>query len=275
MLAKEGVIALQNTTSCGVSTRVSVPCMFSHISRNEFAQKQAEYEFLPKVLAKKGVSVLYKDNNFGGCFGTCKGTFHTSTVHDKHQKFCSTGECVDGILLEGLDDYIKQNQNNNIFIVLHQNGSHGPRYNKRYPLDFEVFKPTCNNNDVSKCSQEELVNAYDNTILYADFIIYSAIQIDKKSNIPSAVIYVSDHGESLGENGIYLHGFPYFIAPKEQKEIPFIIWMSDDFKKGKNFEQKQSYSHDNIFHSILGAFGVKTKLYDKNLDIFPKNTSQE
>lgn len=272
LLKKENIIALQNVLSCGTSTKVSLPCMFSHLTREEFIHNNKNYEFLPSLLTKKGVNVLYKDNNFGGCKDTCNNTESISTIEMKSEKFCSTGECVDGILLEGVEEYI-QNHNGNTFIVLHQNGSHGPRYNKRYPKEFEKFTPVCENSDVSQCSQQELINAYDNTILYNDHFIHTTIEIAKKSKKPTVVIYASDHGESLGENNIYLHGFIYNIAPKEQKEIPLLVWVSESFQvqhkmQPKCIGLKPSYSHDNIFHSILGLFKAETKLYNKDLDIF-------
>lgn len=271
LLKNDGVTILNNVSSCGTATKISVPCIFSHLQRSDFVDLKNKYEFLPSALAKNGISVLYKDNNFGGCYGTCDNVEKYSTVNEKSEKFCKNGECVDGILLEKLPEYIKKNENKNTLIVLHQNGSHGPRYNKRYPKEFEIFKNVCNNNDVSKCSKEELINAYDNTILYTDFIIHNVIEIAKKSKNPSVVIYVSDHGESLGENGIYLHGFPYMLAPDIQKSVPLIIWMSDSFKQSHQIDtKKEKYSHDNIFHSILGAFEIETKAYNKELDIFKK-----
>jgi lipid A ethanolaminephosphotransferase len=271
LLKNDNVLTLKNTSSCGTATKISLPCMFSHLRRSEFIRNNKNYEFLPTLLARSGVDVLYKDNNFGGCKDTCNNTESISTINLKSQEFCSSGECVDGILLDKLEKYII-NHNNNTMIVLHQNGSHGPRYNKRYPKEFEKFTPVCTNSDVSKCTQEELINAYDNTILYTDNFLHNIIKIAQENKRPTVIIYISDHGESLGENNIYLHGFPYLLAPKEQKEIPFIVWMSESFKKKHNINNncfnKKNYSHDNLFHSVLGTFNAKTELYNKELDIF-------
>lgn len=266
LLKKEKISVLKNSISCGTSTGVSLPCIFSHLEREEFVKNDKNYEFLPSILSRKGIKVLYKENNFGGCKDTCFNTDTFYTNYQKNSKYCKNEECVDGIMLDGVEKYIQDNKNKMVLVILHQNGSHGPRYNRRYLKEFEKFKPICDDNDLSKCSKEELVNTFDNTILYTDYFISNVIKIAKKSNRKSAVIYASDHGESLGENGIYLHGFPYNIAPKEQKEIPFIVWISDKNKKCiKKFEK---YSHDNIFHSILGLFDAKTELYNEKLDIF-------
>lgn len=271
LLEKDNILVVPNTSSCGTSTAASLPCIFSFLGRDNFTRSAKLYEPFTSFIAKFGVNVLWLGNNSGGCKGMCSNVATESFLLSKDQKFCSADGCVDGVMLPALEKYIKQNGNG--LIVLHQNGSHGPRYNHRYPKEFEVFKPVCDRSDVSKCSSEELVNAYDNTILYTDYFLHEVIrEISKNSKIPAVLIYASDHGESLGENGIYLHGFPYAFAPKEQKTIPFIIWTSDAFKKqnkiGVCLDNNKSYSHDNIFHSIVGIFGIHTKVYNKKLDIF-------
>jgi lipid A ethanolaminephosphotransferase len=158
-----------------------------------------------------------------------------------------------------------------ILVVLHTKGSHGPSYNTQYPPKFEKYTPVCKSVELSKCSNEELINAYDNTIFYTDYFINKTINILKNlKNIPSMLIYASDHGESLGEYGLYLHGTPYSIAPDYQTKIPFMIWLSAEFKNQKNISsmvQKKSHSHENIFHTIIGAYEMQTKIYKPNLDI--------
>lgn len=277
-LEQDDVITLPNAMSCGTSTAVSLPCIFSALPRKDFVKDQGNYEFLPHVLARLGVDVLWRENNFGGCKGVCDGVETDLTLDARLPEFCSSGECWDGILADNLGAYIKQHQGNNSFIVLHQNGSHGPLYSHRYPKQFEIFAPVCATNEMHKCATVELINAYDNTILYTDHLLHSVINALKaNSTVPAVMLYVSDHGESLGENGLFLHGFPYALAPAEQKHIPFIIWMSDSFKAQHNIDsaclaewQNSAYSHDNIFNSVLGLFGISSKYYDKNLDIFAK-----
>ncbi len=176
-------------------------------------------------------------------------------------------------MLTNIQAYIDAHQVGDIFIVLHQMGNHGPAYYKRYPPAFEKYTPTCKSNQLENCSQEEIDNAYDNAILYTDYFLSKVIQILKNNNekFESALFYVSDHGESLGEHGVYLHGMPNFIAPDEQQRVPALMWFGSNFKEKKieSLPAKKDiqYSHDNIFHTILGLMEVETSIYDKNLDI--------
>lgn len=278
LLKKQDVVVLENSTSCGTSTAASLPCIFSFLGREGYTRSSKKYEPLASFVAKFKIDVLWRGNNSGGCKGMCDNVPTQYFMNSTDPKYCIEDGCIDEIMLPGLGDYIKK-QTNNSMVVLHQNGSHGPRYNQRYPKEFEIFKPVCKRSDVSKCSQEELVNAYDNTIVYTDHFLNEVIkEIKANAKIPAVMIYVSDHGESLGENGIYLHGFPYNFAPKEQKEIPFIIWASDSFKKQHKFDKScynkngKSYSHDNVFHSVIGIFGINSKVYNQSLDLFnPEN----
>ena len=164
-----------------------------------------------------------------------------------------------------------------VVVVLHQMGSHGPAYYKRVPPEFKKFQPECLTNNLSDCSREQITNSYDNTLLYTDQLLFSSINwLKTKANTAqSAMIYVSDHGESLGEKGIYLHGLPYAIAPNEQKQIPWLNWFSPEFVAGKNLDVAclkrnagQRVSHDNLFHSVLGLLDVKTSLHTANLDVY-------
>ena len=180
---------------------------------------------------------------------------------------CSGVECnYDEVLLVDLKEKILNNSKNKIFLVLHTSTSHGPKYNKKYPARFEHFNPVCNSVELSKCSSEELINAYDNTILYTDYILARLIDILKQlEEYNSAMLYVSDHGQSLGENNIYLHGLPTSIAPKEQLEIPFIVWLSDNSKK---LTVNEPLSQNHVFHSVLKFLSVESPIYNKNMSIF-------
>lgn len=177
-------------------------------------------------------------------------------------------------MLVGLQDYINKQANGDIFIVLHQMGNHGPAYYKRYTPDFEKFKPVCKTNELEKCSNEEISNAYDNAILYTDFFLSKVVELLKANSneFGTAMVYVSDHGESLGENGVYLHGLPYFVAPAEQKNVAGIFWFGGDLAKKINYvelkkKSSEAYSHDNIFHTFLGLMNIKTELYHEDMDI--------
>jgi lipid A ethanolaminephosphotransferase len=259
ILSTLDIIKIPNTTSCGTNTNVSVPCMFSPDPRTKFVDGTKEY--LTQTLARASVQTYWIENNFGGCYGVCKDL---KTV----KRFSGA---PDGNSLPELKEMLNQAQQGS-FIVFHQNGSHGPLYKDRITKDFEKFQPACTITEVSKCTKEELVNSYDNTILYTDWFLSQIIKEIDKTNKNIIFLYVSDHGESLGEYGLFLHGFPYNLAPKEQKEVPFVIYMSKKYQSQnqghKNCLKKvKSASHDNIYHTIAGLFKLNTKFYNKDLDL--------
>lgn len=178
-------------------------------------------------------------------------------------------------MLDDLNNVINSTNKDNL-IVLHTMGSHGPKYFERFPDSAAVYKPYCKKASPEECNREEINNAYDNTIIYTDYFISQIIELLKRheNDYDSFMIYVSDHGESLGENGVYLHGLPNFIAPEAQTHIPFILWFSDNFIMNNNLDMNvlkhhasSNYTHDNLSYTLLGLFGVKTKLYEKSLDI--------
>jgi lipid A ethanolaminephosphotransferase len=227
------------------------------------------------VLKHADIDVLWRDNN-SGCKGTCDRVLYENMSNLKDKIFCNAKECFDEILLKNLQNYIDSREKDSL-IVLHQKGSHGPSYYLRVPETFKTFKPICENSQVNECSKESLVNAYDNTILYTDYFLKLVIELLKQNSdkFNTAMIYVSDHGESLGENNMYLHGLPYMIAPDEQIHVPYIVWLSEQLKStleisGECLVQNSSnrYSHDNLFHSVLGLMNVSTNVYDTGLDLF-------
>lgn len=175
-------------------------------------------------------------------------------------------------MLVGLQEYIDEQKTGDIMIVLHQMGIHGPAYYKRYPASFEKFTPVCRTNELEECSKEEISNAYDNALLYTDYFLSQVIALLKNysDRFEAAMLFVSDHGESLGEFNVYLHGLPFKIAPEGQKHIAAVFWFSDNFKLDKEaLRQKSSefFSHDNLFHTILGLMEVQTDIYDRSLDM--------
>lgn len=180
---------------------------------------------------------------------------------------CQNGECRDEGMLVGLDKFIEKHKKEDILIVLHQMGNHGPAYYKRYPKEFEKFKPVCKTNQLEQCTKEEVGNAYDNAILYTDYFLSKTINFLKQysNDYHTGLIYMSDHGESLGENGLYLHGMPYLIAPDEQRHIGALMWFGDDdinTQRVKAYSNKR-FSQDNLFHTLLGFFEVETNVYKK------------
>lgn len=278
LLAKQqAIINFHNATSCGTATAVSVPCMFSVMNRVNYKASIAErQDNVLDILSKTGVNLLWKEND-EGCKGVCNRipNIELKQIFPKEQ--CYAGLCFDISLLTGLDDYIKARTDDTL-IVLHTNGSHGPAYFRRYQKLQEKFIPACSTSAVETCSKEELINAYDNTIVNVDYVLNEVIELLKKhaDQYSTAMFYMSDHGESLGEKGVFLHGAPYIIAPKEQTQIPMIFWLSDSFLKDQKinkdcmFEQANNLkvSHDNLFHSLLGAMNVVTNVYEPSLDLF-------
>ena len=275
-LEKERILNFANTWSCGTSTAISVPCMFSAKPREKFNSDDARMsQNLLDILSLSGYNVLWREND-DGCKGVCARVKTDYFDAKKFTRFCDGKSCFDEVMLDNLEDYLKT-VTKDTFIVLHTIGSHGPTYYQRYPDSFKQFTPTCDTADLKNCTQEQIRNTYDNTILYTDHVIAESIQILKKfPYFESGLMYVSDHGESLGENGIYLHGMPYSIAPENQKKVPMLLWMSDNMIKYDNLDYdclkketaKNTYSHNNLFHSILGLMEINSKLYDPKLDIF-------
>ncbi len=271
-LKKENVVSFTNFWSCGTATAVSVPCMFSHFGAHAFDNEKAERtENALDVLRRAGVNVLWLDNN-----SSSKGVADRVTYKDYREPSQNPDcddECRDEGMLAHLQEYIDSYPKGDIAIVLHQMGNHGPAYYKRYPASFEKFKPACHTNELSQCSEEEINNAYDNAILYTDYFLSKVIGILKHNSdkFEAAMLYVSDHGESLGENGIYLHGMPNFIAPDAQRHIPAIIWASKSFDEvdmnALKKRRDEFYTHDNLFHTLLGFMEIQTKVYNPKLDI--------
>jgi lipid A ethanolaminephosphotransferase len=274
--ASGSIINYPQASSCGTSTAVSLPCIFSNLVRKDYSKSEAKTtENLLDFLLKTDYEVEWRDNNTG-CKGLCDRAKFLDLTDVKGNEFCQGDECYDEVLLDKLKQQIQNNPNNQV-IVLHQKGSHGPAYYLRYPKQFKRFTPTCDSNELQSCSQQQVINAYDNTILYTDYFIDQSIKMLEQlpETTQTALIYMSDHGESLGENNIYLHGTPYFMAPTAQTHVPLIVWLSDQMQEyfSINYEclknnSDKLVSHDNYFHSVLGLLHIQTPFYKKELDIF-------
>ncbi len=265
LLKSEGVLTLQNTKSCTTYTTGSLACILSHDVKDT-----STYEALPTYLNRLGADVVWRSANWGEPPITVNEYQHGSDLRAE----CQGDGChLDEVLLTNLAERIKSSDADKIFVVLHTKGSHGPSYYSRYPERFEKYTPVCRYEEISKCTQQELINAYDNSILYTDYFLHRAIsELKELNDIPVMLLYTSDHGESLGEEGLYLHGTPYMFAPDYQKDIPFFIWTSDEFGrlKGKalnSIQQKEQYTHANVFHTVIGALGLETNIYDSELDV--------
>lgn len=275
-LKQDNVVYFPNTTSCGTATAISVPCMFSNMPRQNYDEELAHHqEGLLDIIQRAGIQVLWNEND-GGCKGACDRVPHQDVTALNLPGLCIDGECQDEALFHQLEDYINNLQHDGV-IVLHTIGSHGPTYYNRYPAAFRKFTPTCDTSQIQTCTQEQLVNTYDNTILYIDYLVDKAIKLlqSKQDKFTTSLVYLSDHGESLGEDGVYLHGLPYSIAPETQKHIPMLIWLSEDYQKRYGVDnqclqkeaQQKNFSQDNLFSTMLGMTGVSTKEYRAQDDI--------
>ena len=271
LLKKEDIINFPDMYSCGTSTALSVPCMFSIFDRKNYNDKEAKSsENLLDVLSHAGINILWRDNNSDSKAVALRVPYE-DYQNPQLNPICDI-ECRDEGMLEGLQAYIDKQKHGDILIVLHQMGNHGPAYYKRYPANFEKFTPVCRTNQIEKCTKDEIINAYDNAILYTDYFLSKVINLLKQNSnrFETAMVYLSDHGESLGESGLYLHGLPYFMAPDTQKHIAAIMWFGDNFKidkKSLNAISSKKFSQDNLFHTILGLMEVNTSVYNKDMDI--------
>jgi len=271
LLKKEDVINFTQFTSCGTETAVSVPCMFSPFGREHYEKERTLHtENILDVLKRAGVNILWRENN-SDSKGVAKRVQFEDYQTSEKNTMCE-GECRDEGMLVGLQEYIDSHPKGDIVIVLHQMGNHGPAYYKRYPKEYEKFTPVCKTNQLEQCSKDEITNAYDNSILYTDMFLSKVIGLLKSNDehFATGMFYLSDHGESLGENGLYLHGFPYSIAPEAQKHVPAVMWFGKQFTLNKSkmaASAEEPQSQDSLFHTLLGFADVNTSIYKPELDL--------
>jgi lipid A ethanolaminephosphotransferase len=272
-LSQRDIVYFPHATSCGTATATSLPCMFSPLTQDAYSYEGGlSTENLLDVLVHAGFAVEWWDNNTGDKDVAARVPSRMMTAKDGPE-FCQP-ECIDWVFLKHLQDKA-QTITGNTVIVLHQIGSHGPSYWLRYPKEGETFAPACQTPELTECSSEEIVNAYDNTIAYTDRFLAEVIDLlDRQTGVIPAMFYVSDHGESLGEGGLYLHGTPYFMAPDYQTHVPMVLWMSERFRDTLALEQAclafgagNDVSHDNMFSTILGLLDVATTARDPELDL--------
>lgn len=276
-LRKLGVVNFPDVTSCGSATEVSLPCMFSPYGRHDYDQGRIrEHQSLLHVLERAGIRTLWRDNQTG-CKGVCDGLVFQSLENATVPQWCGGERCFDEVLLDGLDQAIAPGAGDRV-VVLHPLGNHGPSYYQRYPPQFKRYLPVCESDDLGRCDRQSIVNAYDNALLYQDhFLARTIADLQRRNDYDTALIYVSDHGESLGEKGLFLHGVPYAIAPREQVKVPMVMWFSPGFAGSAGLdtvclrrEANTPASHDNLFPSVLGLMDVRTKVYDASRDLFAR-----
>lgn len=271
------VISFQDVSSCGTATAVSVPCMFSSFTRDNYSRQAADNQdnFLD-ILKRAQVGLFWIEND-GGDKNVAKNIDKIEIDRSRVDELCNGQTCYDMAMLENIEKNIDKMQGNRM-LLMHLIGSHGPTYFQRYPQDKKVFQPDCPRADIENCTVDQIINTYDNTILYTDYVIAQTIEklktLEDKYN--TALIYISDHGESLGENGLFLHGMPYGLAPEYQTQVPMIFWTSPGFEREKslnttclrNNAQQKTYSQDNLFHSMLGIMDITTEVYNPHMDLF-------
>ncbi|MBV7316356.1 phosphoethanolamine--lipid A transferase [Shewanella sp. NIFS-20-20] len=265
-----------DVSSCGTATAVSLPCMFSRFNREQYDPRHAKaQDNLIDVLHHAGIDVLWLDND-GGCKGVCARVKTINIALDSEPTLCNGSRCLDQVLVDQLQRSLLELTDDNTLIVLHIMGSHGPTYYQRYPESMRRFSPDCQRSDIQNCSKEALVNTYDNSLVYTDYVLSEVIaKLETVTDFDTAMLYISDHGESLGEMGLYLHGTPYSMAPKEQTHIPMLTWFSPDYLAQNHLslaciEQQAAqghYSQDNLFDTVLGLLNVNTQEYRPDQDI--------
>lgn len=275
LAATPGLINFAQVTACGTNTEVSLPCMFAPVGRRAYDEERIRgSESLLHVLARAGAQVQWVDNQ-SGCKGVCDGLPSAFVKDWNPPGLCEAGRCLDEGLLHGLDQRLAQARGTQV-LFLHQLGNHGPSYFRRHPPGFARFQPACGKDDLRLCSREQIVNAYDNALLYTDHLLATLIQRLQAGadGLDSAVIYVSDHGESLGESNLFLHGIPYAIAPEVQKRVPMVMWFSAGFAQARGLDAgclsqraRQPATHDHLFHTVLGLLDVRTSLHERDWDL--------
>jgi lipid A ethanolaminephosphotransferase len=279
----QDLVYFNRVTSCGTATATSLPCMFSPFPRTRFQVDEASrYRNLLDALVDAGLEVEWRDND-SGCKGVCARVHTINYADAADARHCSGGHCYDSVMLEDLPQRLSAIRKDTV-IVFHQIGSHGPAYSERYPANAALFGPACSSNELQKCSHEEIVNAYDNTIANTDAFLARAIELLQRSSssVDAALLYVSDHGESLGEQGLYLHGMPYAFAPRVQKEVPLMLWTSGGFRTQLGLDKEclrahrsDELSHDNLYHTVLGAMRTRNAAYDPSLDLLGRCNSPQ
>ncbi|MEO6030448.1 MAG: phosphoethanolamine--lipid A transferase [Burkholderiaceae bacterium] len=285
-LTKLGVRSFHDVTSCGTNTAASLPCMFSALNKSGFEARERDHENLLDLAQRAGMAVLWLDNQ-SGCKGLCERVPHAyardvaAGATPLPAGLCDGDDCLDAALLHGLDARLDglpaAARARGVLIVLHQMGSHGPAYYKRSPPERKPFQPECTTNVLQKCDRAALINAYDNSIAYTDHVLAQTVRWleHKAAHYDPMLLYVSDHGESLGENNLYLHGLPYALAPTEQTHVPMLLWLPEQTRADARLQpgcldrlRDAALSHDNLFHLVLGLLGIRAGEYQAGLDAF-------
>ena len=260
LLSKQEGLKVYQANACATYTTAGTKAILEPIDSGDL------YELLPNYAFRTGVDVSWRTYNWG------EPPIHIDeylTDVDLGKMYPDVNRDYDGILFAGLRERILSSKKDKVLIILHTSTSHGPKYADKCPEEFHVYQPVDN-----------LVNAYDNTIRYTDFLLDGLINtLRGLTDWHTAMIFISDHGESLGENNMFMHGLPMKLAPKEQYEIPFLVWTSDNFRRYKPTAQSQEapagelpalLEQHYIFHSVLNLLSIESPAYNEKFDIFLK-----
>ena len=275
----QALVNFSQVTACGTNTETSLPCMFAPVGRRAYDEARIRgQQSLLHVVARAGVAVNWRDNQ-SGCKGVCEGLPSDIVSAATTPALCSDGRCLDEGLVHDLDQRLKAAQGTQLW-VLHMLGNHGPSYFRRHPPAFARFLPECRNDDLRQCTVEQITNSYDNALLYTDHLLAQAITRLKAraGEVDTALLYVSDHGESLGEHNLFLHGIPYAIAPDVQKQVPMVMWTSPGLEAAAGLQSGclarslsaqavKAVAHDHLFHTLLGLLDVRTALHEPAFDL--------
>ena len=261
LLSKQAGLKVYQATSCATYTTAGTKAILEPVDTDDL------YELLPNYAYRCGVDVSWRTSNWG------EPPIHIGEyLTNEELGDLYPGENVyhDGILLAGLRERIGSSSKRKVLIVLHTSTSHGPKYADKYPDAFEVYRPVARSVEEGEKNVDRLVNAYDNTIRYTDFLLDSLINtLRAMTDWQSAMIFISDHGESLGENKVFMHGLPMRLAPRVQYEIPFLVWVSDHFREYKADDQLPAVLEQHyIFHSVLNLLSIQSPAYNGDFDLF-------
>ncbi|MCU0773955.1 MAG: phosphoethanolamine transferase domain-containing protein [Ideonella sp.] len=282
-LRAQPVLDFGAVQACGTNTEVSVPCLFAPVGRRDHDEARIRgQESLLHVLARAGVAVHWRDNQ-SGCKGVCDGLPGDRPTPASAPGLCEGDRCLDEALIVDLDARLERvaGTPGTQLWVLHMLGNHGPAYFRRHPATFAAFTPECRDDDLGRCTPESITNAYDDALRYTDEVLARAIDrlAAHAASVDSALLYVSDHGESLGEHGLFLHGLPWSVAPDVQKQVPMVFWASSGFERGAGLPagclngplreraRAGGVAHDHVFHTVLGLLDVRTVLHEPVLDL--------
>ena len=270
LLSKQAGLKVYQATSCATYTTAGTKAILEPKNSDEL------YELLPNYAFRTGVDVAWRTSNWG------EPPIHIDeylTDTELAGLYPDENADFDGILFKGLRERIASSKKNKVLIVLHTSTSHGPKYADKYPKEFEVFKPVARSVEEGEANVNLLVNAYDNTILYTDYLLDGLINtLRSLDGWHSAMIFISDHGESLGENKIFMHGLPMRLAPKVQFEIPFLVWTSENFRDYKSHSEQSLpaiLEQHYVFHSVLNLLSIQSPAYNKDFDIFKTKDDRE